>query len=73
MQNFKINEIHKQSSKGISSILKIISSQNHFQIVKTEFSSGLSGREVYFFPWLGAKPAHIEKYCDQLYGKFNQK
>ena len=50
--------------------IKLNSSQNHFQIVKTEFSSGLSGRQVYFFPWLGAKPAHIEKYCDQLYGTF---
>ena len=71
LQNFKIiNEIHKQSTKGMFSIFVTLSWQNHFQIVKTQFSSGLSGREVYFFPWLGAKPAHIEKYCNQLYGKF---
>ena len=54
----------------IFSIFRIFQSVMYFQIVKTEFSSGLSGREVYLFPWYGAKPAHIEKYCDQLYGKF---
>ena len=71
--SFEIPNLASRDSVCISLKFWILYSVIYFQIVKTKFSSGLSGREVYLFPWLGAKPAHIEKYFDQLYGKVDHK
>ena len=39
------------------------------KILRKEIESGNgSGTHVYFFPWLNAKPLHIQKYIDALYG-----